>query len=206
MKRNELFSAAEPANLLPRDGEAFYQGQVLSEAEATLYLARCVEELDWAQERLVMFGREIVTKRKVAWYADAPTAYTYSGQTKAARPWPALLLALKAQVEAESGAHFNSCLCNLYHSGDEGMGWHSDDEKELAPEGVIASLTLGGQRRFSFKHKASKERVSLALEHGSLLIMQGTTQTHWWHSLPKTKKSQEMRVNLTFRQMQNAAP
>ncbi|WNL41192.1 alpha-ketoglutarate-dependent dioxygenase AlkB [Halomonas sp. PAMB 3264] len=201
MEQEALFDTPPPANLLPHDGEAFYLGPVLTEREASAYFTRCVLELDWAHERVVMFGRDITTRRKVAWYADAPATYTYSGQTKRARVWPALLQALKERVERASGARFDSCLCNLYHSGEEGMGWHSDDERELAEQGIIASLTLGGERRFSFKHKASGERVSLLLEHGSLLIMQGATQTHWWHSLPKTKKCMDARVNLTFRQL-----
>ncbi|WP_447555858.1 alpha-ketoglutarate-dependent dioxygenase AlkB family protein [Vreelandella sp. EE22] len=202
MSHGDLFEGDHaPVNLLPRDGEAYYLGRMLSEQEATLILECCVDELSWAHDRLVLFGKTIVTQRKVAWYGDASINYTYSGQTRTAQPWPEHLWRLKTRVEQECGERFNSCLANLYHSGEEGMGWHSDDEKELAPNGVIASLTLGGERRFSFKHKQDKERVSLELEHGSLLIMQGATQTHWWHSLPKTRKSREVRVNLTFRQM-----
>ncbi|MFG6668024.1 alpha-ketoglutarate-dependent dioxygenase AlkB family protein [Halomonas sp. HNIBRBA4712] len=202
MNQTPLFDDfANPANLLPFDGEAFYIKRVLERDDAARYLGRCLEELGWAHERVTMFGREIVTRRKVAWYADTPATYTYSGQTKQARAWPALLSDLKERVESACGARFDSCLCNLYHGGDEGMGWHSDDERELAPDGVIASLSLGGERRFSFKHKGSGERVSLLLDHGSLLVMQGATQTHWWHSLPKTRKRVAPRVNLTFRQL-----
>lgn len=109
------------------------------------------------------------------------------------------LLALKARIEKESGETFNSCLLNLYHSGDEGMGWHTDAEPELKKDGAIASISFGAKRKFVFKHKESKEKVELFLEHGSLLIMRDTTQTFWQHTLPKSKKITIPRVNLTFR-------
>lgn len=188
-------------NLLPFDGEAYYYGKILDAAAADRYLAQCISELSWEHDRACMFGKEIVTKRKIAWYADKPVAYTYSGHTKQALAWPDCLREIKQRVESCSGEVFNSCLCNFYGAGDEGMGWHSDGEKELVEEGAIASLTLGSARKFSFKHKATGERLSLSLEHGSLLIMKGSTQKNWLHSLPKTKKVSDPRVNLTFRQM-----
>lgn len=202
MPHDDLYAQQERLpNRLPQDGEAYYLERVLDAGPASDALARCLEELDWEHERVTMFGREIVTRRKIAWYADTAMPYAYSGRTRVASPWADCLLALKARVEKASHATFNACLCNLYHCGEEGMGWHSDDERTLVPDGVIASLTLGDARRFSFKHKASGERVSLELAHGSLLIMQGETQAHWLHALPKTRKSRSARVNLTFRQM-----
>jgi alkylated DNA repair dioxygenase AlkB len=108
---------------------------------------------------------------------------------------------LKALVEEQTGEQFNSCLLNLYHNGNEGMTWHSDGEKELKKNGAIASLSFGAERKFSFKHKVTKQTVSVMLEHGSLLVMKGTTQTFWLHRLPPTTKVNTPRVNLTFRYM-----
>jgi alkylated DNA repair dioxygenase AlkB len=113
--------------------------------------------------------------------------------------WTKELLELKEIVEKESKATYNSCLLNLYHTGKEGMAWHSDGEKMLKKNGEIASLTLGAERKFSFKHKATKQRIDMLLERGSLLVMKDTTQTNWLHRLPPTKKVHTPRINLTFR-------
>ncbi|AQU81832.1 MULTISPECIES: alpha-ketoglutarate-dependent dioxygenase AlkB family protein [unclassified Halomonas] len=203
MTYHDLFenSGLKLINLLPQDGEVYYYGNILDAATADLYLAQCIERLSWESDRAFIYGKEIITKRKVAWYADKPVSYMYSGHTKVALMWPDFLHEIKQRVEHNSGELFNSCLCNFYNSGDEGMGWHSDGEKELIDNGAIGALTLGGERRFSFKHKKSGERVSLNLAHGSLLIMKSTTQKNWLHSLPKTKKNVGPRISLTFRQM-----
>ncbi|MFB3055888.1 MAG: alpha-ketoglutarate-dependent dioxygenase AlkB, partial [Ignavibacteriaceae bacterium] len=155
----------------------------------------------WKNDEAVMFRKRIKTKRKVAWYADKPFKYTYSNNTKLALPWIEELLELKEIVEKKTGESFNSCLLNLYHNGTEGMAWHSDAEKELKKNGAIGSLSLGAERKFSFKHKKSKDVVSLVLHHGSLLVMKDTTQSHWLHRLPPTKVVNKLRVNLTFRMM-----
>ena len=186
-------------NLLPFDGIVNYYGQLWSKEKADIYLNRLLENIEWRNDELIMFGKTIITKRKVGWYGDKPFKYTYSKTTKQALPWTKELLELKARIEKESGETFNSCLLNLYHSGDEGMGWHSDDEPELKKNGAIASLSFGAVRKFAFKHKESKEKVELLLEHGSLLIMKDSTQSFWQHTLPKTKKVTTPRVNLTFR-------
>ena len=141
----------------------------------------------------------MVTKRKVAWYAEQPFEYSYSNTTKVALPFTKELLALKELVEKETKETYNSCLLNLYHDGSEGMAWHSDGEKDLKKNGAIASLTFGVERKFAFKHKETKEVVSLILQHGSLLVMKDETQTHWLHRLPPTKKVHRPRINLTFR-------
>ena len=141
----------------------------------------------------------IVTKRKVAWYGDKPFKYTYSKTTKSALPWTKELLELKDIIEKKTGETFNSCLLNLYHNGEEGMAWHSDGEKDLKKNGAIGSLSFGTDRKFTFKHKATKQIVSILLEKGSLLVMKGTTQTNWLHRLPPTKKIKDPRINLTFR-------
>ncbi len=167
--------------------------------DADLHLISLLNNICWKNDEAIIFGKKILTKRKVAWYADKPFKYTYSKITKHALPWTEELLALKDLVEKRTSEKFNSCLLNLYHNGSEGMAWHSDDERDLKKNGAIGSLSFGAERKFSFKHKKSKETVSLILEHGSLLVMKGTTQTHWTHRLPPTKKTCKPRINLTFR-------
>lgn len=190
---------AEPINLLPIDGEANYYGEVFSLEKAQYFFNALLNEIVWRCDQALIFGKMIETKRKVAWYAEQPFTYTYSKITKHALPWTDNLQTLKALVEAETGETYNSCLLNLYNSGEEGMAWHSDGERDLEENAAIASLTLGATRKFCFKHKQSKEVVSIMLKAGSLLVMKGVTQKHWLHRLPPTKKVQEARINLTFR-------
>jgi alkylated DNA repair dioxygenase AlkB len=194
----DLFNP-QSCNLLPRDGEAIYFGPLCTANEADELFAALMEEIDWQHDRVKLYGREIVTKREVAWHGDAAFQYTYSHNTKTALPWTPTLQNIKQMVEAESGDSFNCCLLNLYHSGEEGMAWHADDEKELLPDGAIASVSLGAPRRFVFRHKADKEKAEILLAHGSLLLMRGTTQSHWEHSLPVMKRANGARINLTFR-------
>jgi alkylated DNA repair dioxygenase AlkB len=186
-------------NLLPKGGIVNYYGPILSKKEADHYFDHLLKDIRWKNDRAIIFGKEIITKRKVAWYGDEPFSYTYSNTTKMALPWTVELHALKGIIEEKSGETFNSCLLNLYHDGSEGMAWHSDGEKDLKKNGAIASVSFGAERKFAFKHKGTKETVSLDLQHGSLLIMAGTTQTNWVHRLPPTKKVQHPRINLTFR-------
>jgi len=197
----DLFNTEAVTNLLPYDGEANYYGRVMTVSEANNYLDSLLDTIAWKNDEAVIFGKHIITKRKVAWYADMDYSYTYSNTTKQALPWTKELLELKTLTEKLTGEHFNSCLLNLYHNGDEGMAWHSDDEKALGKDTSIASLSFGAERKFALKHRATKEGTSLILENGSLLVMRGTTQTHWMHSLPKSKKILTPRVNLTFRTM-----
>ncbi len=186
-------------NILPSNGIVNYFGKIFSRAEADQYLNSLLNNIEWKNDEAVIFGKLIITKRKVAWYGDTEFEYTYSNRTKKALPWTKELLTLKSKIENETGENFNSCLLNLYHSGEEGMAWHSDGEKDLKKDGAIGSLSFGAERKFSFKHKATKETVSVMLEHGSLLVMKGSTQTHWLHRLPPTTKTLKPRVNLTFR-------
>lgn len=199
----ELFGADPTVNLLPRDGVVTYYGPIFEANEAQDYFERLMAEVEWRPDEVVLYGKHIVTARKVAWYGDADFSYAYSGTVKAALAWTPALLALKAEVEKVSGATYNSCLLNLYHNGGEGMGWHSDDEKTLAQEASIASVSLGAERKFCFKHRQEVEHVlepvTIMLEHGSLLVMEGATQKYWLHSLPKSAKIKEPRINLTFR-------
>jgi alkylated DNA repair dioxygenase AlkB len=195
----DLFNPEVLRNLLPRDGIAHYYGKVMSQQTAANYFDRLFQAIEWKNDEANFFGKHIITKRKAAWYGDAGYLYTYSNTTKQALPWTPELLELKQLAEAHTGLRFNSCLLNLYHSGEEGMAWHSDDEKSLGKDTAIASFSLGAERKFSFKHKETKATVSLTLEHGSLLVMKGATQTHWQHRLPPTKKISRPRINLTFR-------
>ncbi|MBE7176242.1 MAG: alpha-ketoglutarate-dependent dioxygenase AlkB [Mucilaginibacter polytrichastri] len=198
----DLFNAVfTPENLLPQDGEAFYYGPIFPSAEADAFFTLLFSLPGWRQDEVIIFGKAITTKRKVAWFADTPVSYTYSGITRTALPWTKELSQLKQRVEAVCGERFNACLLNLYHSGDEGMGWHSDDEKMIARDSPIASLSLGAKRKFALKHKTLKTRITVELENGSLLLMKGATQRFWLHSLPKSLRVKERRINLTFRRM-----
>ena len=186
-------------NLLPQDGMVNYYGRLWSTIETNHYLDSLLTTIEWRNDEAVIFGKHIITKRKCAWYGDSGFSYTYSNITKTALPWTETLLQLKKVVEEKTGEQFNSCLLNLYHNGTEGMAWHSDAEKDLKKNGAIASLSFGAERKFSFKHKQTGQVISLILENGSLLLMKGTTQTHWLHRLPPVKKILKPRVNLTFR-------
>lgn len=189
----------EDINLLPEDGTVNYYGRLFSVTEANHYYDVLLNSIEWKNDEAIIFGRHILTKRKVAWYGEKPFEYTYSNTTKQALPWTKELLELKVKIEQRTGETFNSCLLNLYHSGDEGMAWHSDGEKDLKKNGAIGSVSFGAERKFAFKHKLNKKTVSLVLEHGSLLVMKDTTQTHWLHRLPPTKTINKPRINLTFR-------
>jgi alkylated DNA repair dioxygenase AlkB len=185
--------------ILNKDGLVNYYGKILTSEEANQYLGLLMQNILWKNDEVVIFGKHIVTKRKTAWYGDSDYLYTYSNITKQALPWTKELYGLKQMVEEFAGVKFNSCLLNLYHNGDEGMGWHSDDEESLGKNITIASLSLGAERKFLFKHKQTKQIISFILEHGSLLIMKDATQRNWLHSLPKSKNIVQPRINLTFR-------
>ncbi|OAQ39308.1 DNA methylase [Pedobacter psychrophilus] len=197
----DLFNPFVNHNLLPKDGEVIYYGPIISIQQANNFLQQLLDNIQWKNDEAVIFGKHIITKRKVAWYADANFSYTYSKTTKQALLWTKSLLELKSLVEEKTKTTYNSCLLNLYHNGDEGMGWHSDDEKELTKNGSIASLSLGAERKFLLKNKTDKQLISVFLENGSLLEMKGTTQTNWLHRLPPTKKVNTPRINLTFRKI-----
>jgi alkylated DNA repair dioxygenase AlkB len=181
------------------DAEVFFAPAFFTPTESDLYLEKLKQEVNWQQEGIRLFGKQLPLPRLTAWYGDK--GYTYSGLYNAPQPWLPVLLELKERVEQVSGHRYNSVLLNLYRSGQDSMGWHSDDEKELAPG--IASLSFGGERKFAFRHRYQKELppVRLTLQHGSLLLMQGTTQQYWQHQVPKTARAIEPRINLTFRQV-----
>lgn len=186
-------------NLLPKGGIVKYYGKILTDEVANYYFDCLLNVIEWQNDQAIIYGKLIITKRKVAWYGDTNFEYTYSNTTKRALPWTTELLELKALIEEKTNEKFNSCLLNLYHNGEEGMAWHSDAEKDLKKNGAIGSLSFGAERKFAFKHKQTKETISLILEHGSLLVMKDTTQTNWLHRLPPTKLIDKPRINLTFR-------
>ncbi len=185
--------------ILDNDGLVNYYGKILAYQEANQYLDLLMQNILWKNDEVILFGKHIVTKRKTAWYGDSDYLYTYSNITKQALPWTKELSDLKQMVEEFAGVKFNSCLLNLYHNGNEGMGWHSDDEKSLGKDNTIASLSFGAERKFLLKHKQTKQIISLVLEHGSLLTMKDATQRNWLHSLPKSQNIVQPRINLTFR-------
>lgn len=195
----DLFSSEKIKNILPFDGVTNYHGIVLNNEQCNFYFNELMQKIKWKNDEAIIFGKRIITKRKVAWYGESEYSYTYSKVTKKANIWIPELLELKAIVEKESNENYNSCLLNLYHSGDEGMAYHSDGEKMMKKDGSIASLSLGAERKFSFKHKKNKQRVDVILERGSLLVMKEGTQTNWLHRLPPTRKVNSPRINLTFR-------
>lgn len=197
----ELFeNTIDPTqNLLPKNGCVNYYGQIINDTLSDQYFNYLFNKVQWEHDKAIIFGKTIITKRKVAWYGDKPFNYTYSNNTKQALPWTKELLELKNIVEAETKESYNSCLLNLYHNGSEGMAWHSDGEKDLKKNGAIGSLSFGAERKFGFKHKETKETIWKILTHGSLLVMKDKTQSHWLHRLPPTKRVHAPRVNLTFR-------
>ena len=195
----DLFTSDKIKNILPYDGLTHYHGKILNKNQSDFYYKIFMETIQFKPDEAIIFGKKIITKRKVAWYGESAYSYTYSKVTKQASIFTKELLALKAIVEKESGETYNSCLLNLYHSGEEGMGYHSDGEKMLKKEGAIASVSLGAARKFSFKHKENKQRIDVVLENGSLLVMKEVTQKNWLHRLPPTKKVNTPRINLTFR-------
>jgi len=195
----KLFANDPGANLLPFDGSVHYHGPIFNAESAQRFFDTLLTTIPWRNDESIIYGKHFVTARKVAWFGDENYSYAYSGKTRTALPWTPALLDLRQTIQARVGAVFNSCLLNLYHSGDEGMGWHSDDERSLVSGHPIASVSFGAERKFSFRHKRSAETVSVLLENGSLLVMAGTTQNCWQHSIPKTKRVTSPRINLTFR-------
>ena len=199
----DLFSPEPQANLLPFDGQVQDLGLILTAKQSAKYLDYFLAHLAWQPDEVVLYGKRYVTERKVVWYGDAEYQYHYSGSAKQALLWHPALFRLKQHIEQLVGHSFNTCLANLYDNGTQGMGWHSDDEPALVTERgletVVASLSFGATRKFSFKHKTKPEKVDLLLQSGQLIVMRGQTQTYWKHTLAKSTKILEPRINLTFR-------
>jgi alkylated DNA repair dioxygenase AlkB len=195
-----------PAPIAIPDGALRYWPAAFDPEEAARFFATLRRELKWESEEVVIFGERRRVPRLVAWYGEPEAVYTYSGVRHQPLAFTADLNAVRERVENLSGARFNSVLANLYRDGRDGMGWHADDEPELGRDPVIASVSFGATRRFTLRHRRRKElKYSIDLEPGSLLVMEGATQHHWLHALPKTAREVGERINLTFRVI-NAAP
>ncbi|MBE1302289.1 MAG: alpha-ketoglutarate-dependent dioxygenase AlkB [Alteromonadaceae bacterium] len=208
MQQSDLFrhsfsTDAEPVTgtLGLSDLDIAYHADFLPEQIASRLFDKLQATLDWKQESITIYGKTHKSPRLQAWYGDLDASYTYSGLEMIPLPWTEALLWLKTQCEAHCNIGFNSVLANLYRDGQDAMGMHSDDEKELGEQPVIASVSLGVQRNFDFKHKVTGAKYRLPLSHGSLLVMKGNTQKHWNHGIARSKKITSPRINLTFRQI-----
>lgn len=195
------FPVDGPHELLPYDGSVIYHGSFLSGDEADALFAELLEAEPWEEHHLTMFGRRIPEPRRSVWHAGDGLSYTYSGVPRRAFPWTPTLRNLADRCEAVAGAAFNGVLVNLYRDGNDSMGWHSDDERELGPEPVIASLSLGAIRAFDLRHRQTGETVRTLLPHGSLLVMSGASQASWHHRVPRAARTRSARINLTFRRL-----
>lgn len=198
MDLSEHLGGAE--QLLPRDGSALLYRGAISAADADAALDELVTTIRWEQHSITMFGRTTAQPRLVAWYGDGGT-YTYSGLTLSPHAWTKPLLAIKDVAERIANERFNSMLANLYRDGQDAVSWHADNEPELGHEPVIASVSLGADRRFDLRHRQTGDTVRTVLPHGSVLVMSGGSQTSWIHQVPRTKKVHDPRVNLTFRRL-----
>lgn len=185
-------------NLLPKDGNVSFYPQVFSPEESAHLMTRLEGQVAWKHEPIVLFGRQMMQPRLTAWFG--PGAYTYSGITMEAQPWTEELLAIKKRVEELANARFNSALLNFYRDQKDSMGWHRDNERELGPEPLIASVSFGATRTFKLRHYTEKNlQLAIDLTPGSCLIMSGPTQQKWEHSIPKRTRPLEARINITFR-------
>jgi len=198
-----LFASEEGLERLPLpEAEIYLQRHFPSSIGAEIALKRLVAETNWCSETIRLWGKTVAQPRLTAWHGDPGRDYTYSGLTMKPEPWTPLLQTLKAQVERSVGETFNSVLLNYYRNERDSVGYHSDDEKELGPEPIIASLSFGDTRIFVFKSKRKLHRpVRIPLESGSLLLMKGPTQRHWLHAIEKETQPRGPRVNLTFRKI-----
>lgn len=199
--QSDLFlSPAQGLKALPlRDARVSYQPDWLSEQEALTLHAQLQQSLPWRQDTIKLYGKSVLIPRLQSWHGAAHCEYTYSGLRMIPHPFTPLLDSLRERLTRELDTQFNCVLANWYRDGQDGMGLHADDEPELGPEPVIASISLGAERKFSFKHLPSGERTDMQLANGSLLVMAGQTQRFYHHGLSKTRKVIDGRINLTFR-------
>lgn len=182
------------------DAEVSYHADLFTQAESDDLLNALQHNIDWRQDQIKMYGKVIPLPRLTAWYGDSGKSYTYSGITMEALAWTPELLTIKHRIEPIAGVEFNSVLLNYYRSGNDSMAWHADDEPELGRNPIIGSVSFGAARFFHFKHKSlPQEKRKFELQHGSFLLMGGTTQHFWLHQIPKTTKPIAPRINLTFR-------
>jgi alkylated DNA repair dioxygenase AlkB len=196
---NALYNCGK--NLVPFDGELYLIKEFYRLPESDQLFAVLETSLAWQEEVIFIFGKWVKVPRLMCWYGDPNAYYRYSGLNHQPRPWTTELQSVRARVEQQCQCAFNSVLANFYRDGRDSMGCHADDEKELGLNPVIASLSLGDERLFKLHHKKRKETLDIILGHGDLLVMAGTLQHHWLHSVPKTRKVKTPRINLTFRKI-----
>ncbi len=188
-------------NLVPCDGELYLLKQFYSQPDADQLFERLITGLPWQEETIFIFGKWRKVPRLMSWHGDPEAFYRYSGVSHQPQPWTAELQSVRTRLQQQCHCEFNSVLANLYRNGEDSMGCHADDEKELGLNPLIASLSLGDERAFKLHHKQQKQNLTINLGHGDLLVMAGALQHHWLHSVPKTKKPKAPRINLTFRKI-----
>mgnify|MGYP000462174165 CR=1 FL=1 len=187
------------------DGELLFYPQLFDPAESDRFFTQLRSEINWQQQAMKMYGKAVNLPRLTAWYGDGGKNYTFSGISLQPNPWIPDLLTIERRIEDLAHTAFNSVLLNLYRSGQDGIGWHADNEPELGSNPIIASVSFGDTRRFQLRHRSDSQvkKVEIPLTHGSLLVMLGTTQHYWQHQIPKTAKQISERINLTFRSIQS---
>lgn len=183
------------------NGAYIYVPNFYTITKADIYLRTFIEGIVWKQESMNMYGKNIPFPRLTSWYGDNDKPYSFSGITLNPHPWTKELLEIKNDIEPLCHVFFNSVLLNRYRDENDSISWHTDEEKELGQNPVIASVNFGAERTFQLRHKITKERIDIVLQHGSLLIMLGELQHYWQHQVPKTKKIKTERINLTFREI-----
>jgi len=186
-------------NILPHDGDSYLVDDQNGEYNWTEIIACLAETMPWRVETARLFGRGMPVPRLTAWFGEAD--YTYSGIRHRAALFPEIVQRLRKRAESVSGVSYNSVLINMYRNGSDSVGWHSDNEAGLGHCPTIASLSLGATRRFQFRHRKTKETITLELKDGQWLVMAGQTQACWLHQVPKTTAAVGRRINLTFRRM-----
>ncbi|GAL89466.1 alpha-ketoglutarate-dependent dioxygenase AlkB family protein [Jejuia pallidilutea] len=187
-------------NLNLKDANVLYYPTFFSENEANTYFKNLYSKLKWQQDKIKVFGKTYDQPRLTAFFGTNNQPYSYSNITMFPQEFKGDILEIKNAIETELNIYFTSCLANLYRNGKDSNGWHADDEKELGKNPIIASLTFGEERVFHLKHKHDKTlKKKIVLKHGSLLLMQGSTQENWLHQIPKTTRKIGPRINLTFR-------
>lgn len=192
-----------PLPLALPDGDLLYWPQLVSTGESAALLAALTDGVAWQRQSITLFGKTYRQPRLIGWMGDPGCTYRYSGTRWQPQPWHPLVADLRERIAAATGATFNSVLLNLYRDGRDSMGFHADDEPELGPEPVIASLSLGAERPLHFRPRRNREEPTrrFPLADGSLLLMRGATQAHWHHAIPKTRRPIGPRLNLTFRRI-----
>jgi alkylated DNA repair dioxygenase AlkB len=196
---NSLFQSDRIALNIP-DAEITYLPTFLKKEEADAVFNELIQNTPWQQDEITVYGKKHLQPRLTALYGNEGIPYSYSNITMQPHSWTSLLQKIKSQIESITETNFTTVLLNYYRNGSDSNGWHADNEKELGTNPIIASLSLGAKRTFQLKHNSDPTlKKSLILEHGSLLLMQGTTQHFWKHQIPKTSKTIDSRINLTFR-------